>query len=83
MRPLAAPVVSFDVHGHWNRIVVSGRDLPPTREIARLFRDTPQLARPSRSSPSVWFRRAAAEDLAERPRAAAPRASLAPCARIV
>jgi spermidine synthase len=48
MRPLRAPIVSFDVHGHWNRIVASGGDLPPTREIARLFRDTPQLARPSR-----------------------------------
>ena len=36
MRPLGAPIVSFDVHGHWNRIVVSGRDLPQTREIARL-----------------------------------------------
>ena len=45
MRPLGAPIVSFDVHGHWNRIVVSGRELPKTREIARLFRDTPQLAR--------------------------------------
>jgi spermidine synthase len=48
MRPLGAPIVSFDVRGHWNRIVASGRDLPPARDIARLFRDTPQLARPSR-----------------------------------
>ncbi len=48
MRPLGAPIVSFDVRGHWNRIVAAGRDLPPAREIARLFRGTPQLARPSR-----------------------------------
>jgi precorrin-6B methylase 2 len=48
MRPLGAPIVSFDVHGHWNRIVACGRTLPAVREIARLFRDTPQLARPSR-----------------------------------
>ncbi len=48
LRPLGAPIVSFDVHGHWNRIVVSGRELPQTRAIAQLFRDTPQLAKPSR-----------------------------------
>jgi spermidine synthase len=48
MRPLGAPIVSFDVHGHWNRIVASGRELPKTREIARLFRATPQLRRPAR-----------------------------------
>ena len=60
MRPLGAPIVSFDVHGHWNRIVVSGRDLPKTREIARLFRDTPQLTTtPSRKPRRFgWFRRA-------------------------
>jgi spermidine synthase len=48
MRPLGAPIVSFDVHGHWNRIVASGRGLPATRSIARLFRATPQLRRPAR-----------------------------------
>ncbi len=48
MRPLGAPIVSFDVHGHWNRIVASGHELPKTRVIARLFRQTPQLSRPAR-----------------------------------
>jgi hypothetical protein len=48
MRPLGAPIVSFDVQGHWNRIVACGRPLPPAREVARLFRETPELARPSR-----------------------------------
>jgi predicted membrane-bound spermidine synthase len=48
MRPLDAPIVSFDVHGHWNRIVACGRPLPAAREVARLFRETPALAKPSR-----------------------------------
>ena len=48
LRPLGAPIVSFDVHGHWNRIIACGRSLPPPREIARVFRDTDELAKPSR-----------------------------------
>ena len=48
MRPLAAPVVWFDVHGHWNRIVLSGRDLPPPRHISRTLRACPLLARAAR-----------------------------------
>jgi spermidine synthase len=29
------PIVSLDVRGYWNRIVVCGRDLPPPREVRR------------------------------------------------
>ena len=60
MRPLGWPIVSLDVRGHWNSVVLSGRDLPPPRAIARAFRGCPLLERPARrlsfrrvSSPSV------------------------------
>ena len=31
MRPIGGRVVSLDVRGHWNRVTVCGRDLPPPR----------------------------------------------------
>lgn len=37
LRPMGHRIVSLDVRGHWNRIVMSGRDLPPPRVLrARL-----------------------------------------------
>lgn len=35
MRPLGGRIVSLDVRGHWNRITVCGRDLPPPRDLRR------------------------------------------------
>ena len=55
MRPLGWPVVSLDVRGHWNSIVVSGGDLPPARAIARVFRDSPLLERPARRLSFRWL----------------------------
>lgn len=43
VRPLGAPVVWFDVAGHWNRVVLSGRGLPPARAIGRALRASPLL----------------------------------------
>lgn len=43
-RSLGGPVVSLDVRGYWNRIVVSGRDLPPPRELRRRLAPHPALA---------------------------------------
>ena len=48
LRPLGWPLAQLEVRRHWNRIVACGRDLQPAREIARRFRATPALARPSR-----------------------------------
>ena len=31
MRPFGGRIVSLDVRGHWNRVTVCGRDLPPPR----------------------------------------------------
>ncbi len=45
LAPLGWPIVSFDAHGHWNRIVVCGPELPPPRAIARRLRGVPLLAR--------------------------------------
>jgi hypothetical protein len=44
MDPASRRVVSLDVQGHWNRIVVGGRDLPPPVEIRRQLRSHPALA---------------------------------------
>jgi spermidine synthase len=33
MRPFGGRVLSLDVRGHWNRIVVGGRPLPPARAL--------------------------------------------------
>ena len=35
MRPFLRPIVSLDVRGYWNRVVVCGRDLPRPREVRR------------------------------------------------
>ena len=35
MRPFGGRVVSLDVRGHWNRIAVAGRSLPPPRALRR------------------------------------------------
>ncbi len=48
LRPLAWPTLSVDVRGHWNRIIVSSRDLTTARDAARVFRGSPLLERPSR-----------------------------------
>lgn len=49
MRPFGGRIVSLDVRRHWNRIVVSGRGLPPAREIRRRLRGLDALARLLRS----------------------------------
>ncbi|HYN01084.1 MAG TPA: fused MFS/spermidine synthase [Vicinamibacteria bacterium] len=33
MRPFGGRIVSMDVRGHWNRVTVCGRDLPPPRAL--------------------------------------------------
>jgi spermidine synthase len=43
-RPLGGTIFSFDVHGHWNRIVVCGRTLPPLRQVRRHLRGSVLLA---------------------------------------
>jgi spermidine synthase len=44
MRPHGGRVVSLDVRGHWNRIVVSGRDLPAPARLRKLLQGHPALA---------------------------------------
>ncbi len=44
MRPITERIVSVDVRGHWNRIVVGGRDLPPPRELRPRLLSVPSLA---------------------------------------
>jgi hypothetical protein len=44
MTPLGGRVVSLDVRGHWNRIVVGGRDLPPPARLRRVLREHPLLS---------------------------------------
>jgi len=44
MRPLGGRVVSFDVRGHWNRIVVGGRGLPPPARLRQVLREHRLLA---------------------------------------
>ncbi len=43
-RSLGGTIFSFDVRGHWNRIVVSGRTLPPAGEVRRRLQESAQLA---------------------------------------
>lgn len=43
-RPLGGTIFSFDVQGHWNRIVVCGRALPPLRQVRRHLRGSVLLA---------------------------------------
>jgi spermidine synthase len=44
MRPLGGRVVSLEVRGHWNRIVLSGRDLPAPAQLRTRLRGHPSLA---------------------------------------
>jgi spermidine synthase len=43
MRRLGGRVVSLDVRGHWNRIVVAGRDTPRPRRIRRRLERHPEV----------------------------------------
>jgi SAM-dependent methyltransferase len=45
MRPFGGRIVSLDVHGHWNRLTVCGRDLPPPRALRRALGAIPETAR--------------------------------------
>jgi hypothetical protein len=45
MRPFGSPVLSLEVRGHWNRILLCGRDLPPPRALRAHLRRIPPLAR--------------------------------------
>jgi spermidine synthase len=44
MHLLGGRVVSLDVRGHWNRIVVGGRDVPPPARLRQVLREHPRLA---------------------------------------
>jgi precorrin-6B methylase 2 len=39
-RPLGGTILSLDVRGHWNRIVVCGRALPPPRQLRQRLRES-------------------------------------------
>lgn len=45
MRPLGGRIVSLDVHGHWNRIVVAGRRMRRPRELRQELARHPVLSR--------------------------------------
>lgn len=45
MRQLGGRTVSLDVRGHWNRVVITGRDLPDPRRLRRLLEGHASLAR--------------------------------------
>jgi len=45
MRSFGTPVLSLEVRGHWNRILLCGRDLPPPRELRARLRRIPPLHR--------------------------------------
>jgi spermidine synthase len=45
MRPIGGRIVSLDVRGHWNRVVVAGRAAPAPRELRRCLAGHPALAR--------------------------------------
>jgi spermidine synthase len=47
MRPFGGRTVSLDVRGHWNRVVITGRDLPDPRRLRR------QLERHTALAPSL------------------------------
>jgi len=44
LRPAGGRIVSLDVRGHWNRIVLYGRELPPARSLRRHLSRRPRLA---------------------------------------
>ena len=45
MRPFGGRIVSLDVRGHWNRVTVCGRALPPPRALRRVLAARPETAR--------------------------------------
>ena len=45
MRALGGRIVSLDVRGHWNRVTVCGRDLPPPPVLRRTFAAHPGTRR--------------------------------------
>ena len=44
LRSLGSPIVSLDIRGHWNRVLLCGRDLPPPRRLRRQLACRPALA---------------------------------------
>jgi spermidine synthase len=45
MRPFGGRVVSLDVQGHWNRVTVCGRDLPPPRDLRKALGERAETSR--------------------------------------
>ena len=45
MRPFGGRIVSLDVRGHWNRVTVCGRDLPPPRALRRALASRAETSR--------------------------------------
>lgn len=45
MRPIGGRIVWLAVRGHWNRITVCGRDLPPPRALRRVLSTREETAR--------------------------------------
>ena len=45
MRPLGGRIVSLDVRGHWNRVTVCGRDLPPPPALRRVLASRAETSR--------------------------------------
>jgi predicted membrane-bound spermidine synthase len=45
MRRFGFRVGSLDIHGHWNRVAVTGRDLPPPRSLRRELGTRAETAR--------------------------------------
>ena len=45
VRPLGGRVVSIEVRGHWNEVLVSGRDVPPPRAIRKALAARPETSR--------------------------------------
>ena len=44
MRPIGGRIVSCGVRGHWNHVVVTGRTLPPPRELRRALAASPKIS---------------------------------------
>lgn len=44
MRPIGGRIVSLGVRGHWNQIVLDGRDLPSPRALRRMLANRRELA---------------------------------------
>lgn len=45
MRPFGGRIVSLDVRGHWNRVTVGGRDLPPPRDLRKALAGRAETSR--------------------------------------